>query len=158
MTRILTVLDGALELQVPANWVEVANPGGPVTLAPDGDDANGVLQISTFSAAQAAHIAAQPDLGEFVASVGGRLPGFGAASSHEQGTCVLGRYGHAVFTQGDFRALSLWITVDRQAVIKWNWIGSDPASDAATQAPAVVLTAHLRPGSRPRTDDAPARR
>lgn len=143
----MVVIDD-IELTLPAGWIEARNPGEPASFWPRSDRTTGVLQLSRLDDSMHAYLASRPDLGDVAVELGLRL-GFAGETADpndargQPGTCVLGRYGFAMF-RGRFPAAFLWVTLAPDAAHMWTWLGPSTTDDETTQAVRIVLEARAR--------------
>jgi len=133
-----------LHVVVPEGWVEV--PGAsPRELRAGSDDRAGILQISRLGDNMLDYIASHADLGALAGELGMRLGGaartWGTASATKTGDCALGRFGLAVFPNGQFPSMILWITLAPDEAYMWTWLGPDPRGDEIGAALRVVMEA-----------------
>jgi hypothetical protein len=107
-----------------------------------------VLQLSRFGDDQFEFLATQEDLGAVAAAIGrglgSRGTNWGQTSANKQGTSAHGRFGFAMFQGGEFPAMFLWVTVSKDAVWLWTWLGPDPVAEEVRQALQIVLEARQR--------------
>ena len=140
-----TIRAHELDIDLPPDWVEHPNPGGPIELRPRKDGATGLLQLSRFSDDDFAFIAAQPDLNAFTASFADGLGraghNWGTATGTRGGPCTMGRFSICIRSGGEFPAMFVWITVAHTAAFLWTWLGPSPTAPEVQQALTMVLTA-----------------
>jgi hypothetical protein len=134
------VLPPAFNIELPRGWLELSNPGGPVTYAPRPDDSAGVLQVSRMPDRDYAYIAARERLGPFAAELGARL-GWGTARRDKDSACAMGRMGLAVFEAEQFPVVLLFVTVSSSSAYMWTWLGPSPHAAEIELALQVVADA-----------------
>jgi hypothetical protein len=137
----------SLVLAPPKGWTEVAHPDDLRELRAGPSGERGILQVSRFVPAQHAFVAGQRDLGAFAAELGKRLGGaagtWGTAKEGREATCALGRLGLAVFEEGSFAAMLLFVTVTKDASFLWTYLGPDLEAPEIEQTLTLVTTATL---------------
>jgi hypothetical protein len=134
----------ALIVELPAGWVERANPEGPREFSPSQDGTEGVLQVSRLG-----DLPGDVDLGLFAAQLGQGFTeigqNWGQAIGTKAGPCALGQFGFAMFRGGEFPGMILWILQTPDAAFLWSWLGPSLAGETVEQAVRIVLTSRLRP-------------
>jgi hypothetical protein len=111
------------------------------------DGSRGRLQVSKLAGEHLELIAQQEDLGAFAEEMGARSStqgqNWGYATGSMQGACAMGRVGFAVFREGAFPAMFVWVTVSNQAALLWTWRGPDPAASEIEEVVRIVLSARV---------------
>jgi hypothetical protein len=146
-----TGLFDSVDIDLPAGWVEVPNSGGPRTFQPRSDGTTGLLQVSRLPDSDVGFISNHPDLGSLAAHLGKGLgergENWGESNGTKEGTCSSGRFGLAMFKNGKYPAMFIWVTVSSGFALLWTWLGPSPVADEVKQALRIVLEA--RPHQRP---------
>ena len=135
-----------LALTLPLGWFDHANEDVR-ELWNHSDDTRGVLQVSRFIPEQAAFVAAQADLGALAGEMGRQLGGkvgtWGRVQGTKEATCALGRLGVAVFVEGQFPSMLLFVAASQTDAYLWTYLGPDPSAREVNDATQIVLTAKV---------------
>lgn len=134
-----------LSLELPAGWIEREPHDELREFWAKADGSTGLLQVSEIHPEQRTFISEQSDLGALAAELGKQLgtrgQNWGTSAAVKQGECGAGRYGFAMFRDGQYPAMLLWVTVSANSAFMWTWLGPDPRAEEVAQAVGVVLNA-----------------
>jgi hypothetical protein len=134
-----------LALELPAHWIEEEPHDGLREFWARADGSTGLLQVSEIHPEQLKFVSEQSDLGALAAELGRQLgargQNWGTPAASKQGECSSGRDGFAIFRDGQYPAMLLWVTLSADSAFMWTWLGPDPRAQEIAEAVAVVLGA-----------------
>jgi len=134
-----------LKVTLLSTWVVRPSPPGVLEFARSTDGSTGILQVSLLDTDDDHDLFHEGNLAalarKLAEGLSKRGQNWGTPVTSTEGNCALGRFGLAVFTNGQFPAMLLWVTASETSALMWTWLGPDPQSREVEEASRMVMSA-----------------